>query len=158
MGQHDNLDTLQSLVDKYPWWSGARLNLLRNGGCPDMCGAFDDNRLVAIFHPAATLPRQTVDISRLTHLSDDDIIDRFLNHGDYRITAPEDGDIEDIVIAANDDDEDMVSEDLAEIYKNQGLYDEAIATYRKLSLLNSKKSIYFAGLISELEQEKERNK
>lgn len=158
MGQHDNLDTLQSLVDKYPWWSGARLNLLRNGGCPDTCGAFDDNRLVAIFHPTATLPRQTVDISRLTHLSDDDIIDRFLNHGDYRITAPEDGDIEDIVIAANDDDEDMVSEELAEIYKNQGLYDEAIATYRKLSLLNSKKSIYFAGLISELEQEKERNK
>ena len=44
-----------------------------------------------------------------------------------------------------------MSEEIAEIYKNQGLYAEAIATYRKLSLLNSEKSIYFARLIREIE-------
>ena len=51
----------------------------------------------------------------------------------------------------------MVSEDLAEIYANQGLYDEAIDTYRKLSLLNSEKSIYFAGLIAKLKEKNDRN-
>ena len=60
-------------------------------------------------------------------------------------------DAEDMTSTINCDDEDMVSEELAEIYEKQGLYDDAIATYRALSLLNSEKSIYFAGLIAKLE-------
>ena len=50
-----------------------------------------------------------------------------------------------------DEDDDMVSEELAEIYLAQGLNDMAKETYRKLSLLNPEKSIYFAELISKIE-------
>ena len=41
--------------------------------------------------------------------------------------------------------------EVAEIYLAQGLCDKAIAIYRKLSLLNPEKSVYFAELIGKLE-------
>jgi uncharacterized protein (DUF2164 family) len=66
----------------------------------------------------------------------------------------EDGDAEDMSAMDFADDDDIVSEELAEIYLNQGLYDEAIATYRKLSLVNSKKSVYFAELIEQINKKK----
>ena len=47
----------------------------------------------------------------------------------------------------------FVSEQLAEIYAQQGLFDQAKETYRKLSLLYPKKSIYFAELIEKLDKE-----
>jgi hypothetical protein len=46
--------------------------------------------------------------------------------------------------------EDMVTETLAQIYAEQGLYTLAIDTYEKLSLLEPKKSVYFATLIQNL--------
>jgi uncharacterized protein (DUF2164 family) len=78
-----------------------------------------------------------------------------LKRDDYRIVA-EEGSADDLSRVEFDDDEDMVSEELAEIYLNQGLYDDAINTYRKLSLLNSEKSIYFAELIAQIEEKKKK--
>ena len=65
----------------------------------------------------------------------------------------EDGEPEgDIVVEADiDDDDDMVSEELAEVYLAQGLKDMAKETYIKLSLLNPEKSVYFAGLIEKID-------
>ncbi len=56
------------------------------------------------------------------------------------------------VAAELSEDEELVSEPLAAIYAAQGLRDEAIAIYRKLSLLNPEKSVYFAELIDRLEK------
>ncbi len=46
----------------------------------------------------------------------------------------------------------FVSETLAKIYTEQGLYDKALDTYQKLSLKYPEKSAYFADLIAELKE------
>jgi hypothetical protein len=51
--------------------------------------------------------------------------------------------------------EGLVSEPLAEIYIKQGKYDRAIEMYRKLSLRNPQKSVYFARKIEEALKDKE---
>ncbi len=93
-----------------------------------------------------------IDVARLTEVTADDIIDRFLRADNLRIVAEDgeaDGDI--VTEAAFDADDDLASEELAEIYLAQGLKDMAKETYRKLSLLNPEKSVYFAELIAKIE-------
>ena len=143
---------IEQIVARYPWWSAARLRLYRTKG--NNCDA--RTRLIASLHPLGAINKEPIDIEKLTFLSNDDRIDKFLHRDSYRIVA-EDGDAEDISEVKIDDEEEMVSEELAEIYLNQGLYDEAIDTYRKLSLLNSEKSIYFAGLIAKIEEKRVNN-
>ena len=64
----------------------------------------------------------------------------------------ESADIEDVVTSAElDDDDDVVSEELAEVYLQQGLKAQAKETYRKLSLLNPEKSVYFAERFEKIE-------
>lgn len=151
---YNNVDAstndIEQIVARYPWWSAARLRLYRaKGAKSDMA-----THLVAMLHPSGAIARHTIDFAKLTTLSHDELIDRFLTLDNYRITA-EEGDAEELSEAQFDDEDDIVSEELAEIYTNQGLYSHAIDTYRKLSLLNSEKSIYFAGLIAKIEEKLE---
>ena len=139
-------DQLQTIVEQYPWWSEARIMLYRE----DSKNVDSATRLIAMLHPTATIPMQGIDIARLTHISTDDLIDRFLRRSDYRIVA-EEGAADDLSTVEMEDQDEIVSEELAEIYVKQGLYSDAINTYRKLSLVNSEKSIYFAELIAEIE-------
>ena len=84
------------------------------------------------------------------------LIDDFIGSGDHhRIVIGEQTGEESMAVfgAGDEDDEEFVSEELAEIYAKQGLFDEAIAIYRKLSLQDLQKSIYFAELIGQLEKE-----
>ena len=99
------------------------------------------------------LQGKEIDIERLMYLSADDIIDRFLRTSHGRIVAEEGEPADEIVVSADiEDEEDMVSEELAEVYLAQGLKDMAKETYRKLSLLNPEKSVYFAGLIEKIDK------
>ena len=141
-------NNIEQLLEQYPWWSAVRLAIVRTSQ-----GEITDaaTRLVAMLHPTATLRPADIDLERLRHVSAEDIIDRFLKLEDYRIVA-KDGDDSDLATPQMEDDDDLVSEEIAEIYEKQGLYADAIATYRKLSLLNSEKSIYFARLISDIEK------
>ena len=138
---------IERLLEQYPWWSALRLAVARNSS-----GKIEDSatQLVAMLHPTATLRPEEIDLEVLRHVSSEEIIDRFLKLDDYRIVA-KDGDDSDLSAPEIDLEDELVSEEIAEIYEKQGLYAEAIATYRKLSLLNSEKSIYFARLISEIE-------
>ena len=154
MKQRVETTNIESLVERYPWWSAGHIALARKGGSE--AALTPATRLIAMLHPTALIPPHAVDATRLTYLSPDDLIERFLKRQEYRIVA-EEGAADDLAAVEYGLDEEMVSEELAEIYANQGLYDEAIDTYRKLSLLNSEKSIYFAGLIATLEDKKNRN-
>ena len=143
----DKQHKIEQLLEQYPWWSALRLELVRNNAAKMEEAA---TRLVAMLHPTATLRPEEIDFETLRHVSAEDIIERFLKLDDYRIVA-KDGDDSDLAAPDMEEDDELVSEEIAEIYEKQGLYAEAIATYRKLSLLNSEKSIYFARLISDIE-------
>ena len=92
-----------------------------------------------------------IDVESLTEVTSGQLIDRFLKLDDYRIVAQEGDDAESIVTEADfNDEDDIVSEEIAEIYVAQGLKMQAIEIYRKLSLLNPKKSAYFADQIEKL--------
>ena len=107
--------------------------------------------LLASTRGVGLLQLEGIDIERLAAVSNAELISRFLKLDDYRIVA-EDGEVESEVKteADFDEDDDLVSEELAEIYAKQGLNSEAIEIYRKLSLLNPKKSAYFAAQIEKL--------
>ncbi len=94
-----------------------------------------------------------IDLKALMGKSPDDVIDRFLSCTELKIVVDKAGK-EDVEVQTEpnlSEEENLVSEELAKIYLSQGLKAEAIEIYRKLSLLNSEKSIYFAELIAKLE-------
>ena len=120
---------ISELLAKYPWYEVARV--AASGGAV----------------------RREVDVKKIAEESEGEIISRFLRKTDYRIVADE-CEVEYNVRteAEIDDEDDLVSEELAEIYLAQGLKCEAIEIYRKLSLLNSEKSAYFAEKIEDIEK------
>ena len=132
-GVKPTAEELNELIEKYPWFEAARA--LTDADKMQLLDAYD------------------VDIEKLAEESEGELINRFLRKNDYRIVA-EEGDVEgDIRTEAElDDEDDIVSEELAEIYLAQGLKNEAKEIYRKLSLLNSEKSIYFAEKIEKIEK------
>lgn len=128
--------------EKYPWCT-----LLR---------AVEDNHtplqsLLASSRGVSVLELADIDVDSLAAVTSGQLIDRFLKMDNYRIVAEAGDDAEEITTEANfDDEDDLVSEELAEIYALQGLKKQAIEIYRKLSLLNPKKSAYFADQIEKL--------
>ena len=157
-------DKLERLLSRYEWFSTARIVREHVTGEPDSLTG-----LLASGRVASSLKLAAIDLSKLTERraedaaasgtseaapSTDDIIDKFLQFGDYRIVADEAAEAEGENIrteAEFEDEDDLVSEELAEIYLSQGLKSEALAIYRKLSLRNTEKSIYFAEIIDKIE-------
>ena len=129
-------------VERYPWCTTLRAVKQSDS---------ELQRLLACSRGVGLLQLEGIDVERLSAVSQGELISHFLKLDDYRIVAQE-GDVEDEVVTEAEfgDEDDLVSEELAEIYALQGLKLEAIEIYRKLSLLNPKKSAYFAAQIEKL--------
>ncbi len=144
-----SLDAIRALVVRYPWFTAARC-VVAHLSCEDM----PIDAVLREARNSSSLDMQSIDVELLTEETEGEIIDRFLRLDDYRIVAEDSGVEEDIMTEAEfDDDDDLVSEDLAEVYLAQGLKMQAVEIYRKLSLLNPEKSIYFAEKIEKLEKQ-----
>ena len=135
-----------NLLADYGWFTVARIAKARATGRTDaLSQTLQCNRtLSSLYH-------KPVDTVALAAVTEGEIIDRFLRLDDYKIVADESDDAEEIRTNAElDDEDDLVSEELADVYIAQGMKAEAIEIYRKLSLLNTEKSIYFAEKIEKL--------
>ncbi len=139
---------LDTLAARYPWFAPLRTMQAKATGIPDSFG-----EALAPWRSRSSLDMAAIRAADFTAFSSDDIIERFLREEDLRIVAEEGEAPEDEVrtVAQLDADDELVSEELAEIYLSQGLREQAAAIYRKLSLRNPEKSIYFAELIAGLE-------
>lgn len=84
---------------------------------------------------------------------EDAIIEKFIKE-DPQIKPPaaDKINLENKARKSAEDNSGFVSETLAKIYTEQGLYHKALDTYKKLSLKYPEKSLYFASLIEKLNQ------
>lgn len=140
-----SLEELNALIERYPWFSAARA--VRRERSQN-----SDSQLDALSADRLFFGGQPIDGEAILHLNSEDLIDRFLKEKELRIVAEEgEPETEIITEAELSEEEDLVSEDLAEVYLQQGLKQEALAIYRRLSLLNPEKSVYFAEIIQRLE-------
>ena len=141
------MENLKSLLKSYSSSRYSWCTLLR---------VVEDNHtplqsLLGTARVVSSLELCSIDVDSLATVTSNQLIDRFLKVGDYRIVAEQGDDAESITTEAEfDEEDDLVSEEIAEIYAAQGLNSQAIAIYRKLSLLNPKKSAYFADQIEKL--------
>lgn len=141
------LTQCDELLAQYEWFATARIVRARLNGK-------DDTRLniTASSRCVSSLFISDIDTQIITELTSNDIIERFLKQSDLRIVAESgEPDAEIPVNAVLDEEDDIVSEELADIYMAQGLNVQAIDIYRKLILLNPEKSVYFAKLIEKIE-------
>lgn len=177
------VDYLQDLVERYPWFTTARLALVRATGREDERLTLRLTARPASFVSESPMPsvnigdvcsesgvessldvddRDAHEVSlkeqkscadQQTQRSMLDVIDRFLDQEDVRIRPAEgdrDEEREDVSELSVAEDPDLISEDLAEIYLNQGLNQKAREIYARLSLLYPEKSIYFAELMERI--------
>jgi hypothetical protein len=122
---------LSRLVDRYEWFTTARRAralVTGDGGDPALVLPLEFWATVPpVFAPPSLRPV-------VRNVPPVDLIDRFIEHGAHRIDPLSDAAE---VTVDLDIDPEMVTAELAEIYRSQGLEKEAEKIYRILNLRNS---------------------
>lgn len=148
-------EQLRELAEQYPWWGAAKAALHQRGEKIESSVLYA-LRLRERQTPAHPLLKE-VNAEELHRSPMLGIIDDFLREGEHRIVI-DDNTTDELIESPNEADDELedefVSEELAEIYAKQHLFDLAIEIYQKLSLQNSQKSIYFAEIIDRLKKER----
>ncbi len=161
---------IAAVLERYPWFMTARIMLSETQQTPDPLVILHrisyPKRQAQIAAepirteptPAEQPPQQEQEVERQeqkpigTKPAQDEVIETFLSKGEYRIipdeSTPEFDAAKDSVVLDLPDD--MLSEELAEIYLAQGLNAQAKEIYERLSLLNPEKSVYFAEIIGKI--------
>ena len=136
---------LAKIVTAWPWFTTARLLLARVRRAADP-------RLEAVlsFRPTAGIWLEAPVFDDFPQPSDDEIINAFLQKGEYKIVPKEGTPEADLAFGSMEKEDDPVTEELAEIYLDQGLLEKAHETYLKLSLQYPEKSVYFAEIIERI--------
>ncbi|MDR2936846.1 MAG: hypothetical protein LBU80_05835 [Rikenellaceae bacterium] len=154
----DDLPELERTVADYPWFIPGKILLmslcLRCGRTADSDRMRRSIALHLAAYPASDWMLENPDFKKLQRQSSFSIIETFLASDSHRIVPDESFAAPGEAAPAVVSDDDLVSESLAEIYRKQGLVEESKATYRKLSLKFPEKSVYFAGILTEIEQGK----
>ena len=146
-----SLEQARELAARYPWFNIPEIIKYRTNGTVGRRLA-----ILSRFRPAILkVPEAIHDNIQTAYATMPDekdtmsIIDAFIRSGEHRITAA-DTTPEDLPDTDNNDDaipDELLTEEFASIYLAQGMNDRAVEIYRRLSLLNPEKSIYFAELI-----------
>lgn len=90
----------------------------------------------------------------ISHKSKEELIDQFIENAPRIIRSKNDFfDPAEFAKSSQQDNEEIVSETLAQIYHKQGKTEKAIKIYQKLSAAIPEKSSYFAALIEKIKRE-----
>ena len=147
------------LRERFPWWSAAHI-VASEQGAPTKESYLLPARGRLRRLPATSLLKEVraEEFQRSEMLG---IIDAFIHSGDHHKIVIDEATTEESLAKVNEpgeqedvDEEEFLSEELAEIYAKQHLFDQAIEIYQKLSLQIPQKSIYFAELIEQLNAQK----
>ncbi len=156
---------IAAVLERYPWFMTARIMLSETQQTPDPLVtlhriSYPKRQAQIAAKPIRTeptpeeqVPQQEQEVERQEQKpAQYEVIETFLSKGEYRIipdeSTPEFDAAKDSVVLDLSDD--MLSEELAEIYLVQGLNAQAKEIYERLSLLNPEKSVYFAEIIGKI--------
>lgn len=130
---------------RYPWFVAAQLLVWQRDGT--LTPAL---RLRQQFRPLPDFLLKKIEAAATRDTFD--IIEKFLqNTPSRRPPATETLAGEDLSRESVTEDPDLISEELAEIYAKQGFYSKAKEIYARLSLLYPEKSVYFAEILTGLD-------
>ena len=149
-------DLLREAVVEWPWFMTARLLHAAQTGETDTLVELHYSAYPRPLHPLVKISLEEfgiVETKVSSRRTGGELIEKFLRRGEHRI-IPDDATPEDDEAARSSEfdlSDDFISEELAEIYLAQGLNRQAKKIYKRLSLLNPEKSIYFAKIIEGLD-------